>query len=922
MFATISRRIASWVSKKDRVYLLLGVLCLLGSVTLTAHALLTVSNSGLLGDGAVTIDGAGVLNLGTASSTAVVIGNSGIPVTIPGTLTLGSASSTGQLIFRNASTSFTTTLQASSSQASNLTLTLPPTLGTSGQAMLTDGTGNLYFGDVASSQWLSGASGTIYYNSGNVGINTSTPTALLSLVGSSSSPASLFNISSSSGASLFNVSGNGTVTVGTTFLAACNGTDDTAMLNMALSHAGHQVLYPGTNCLIKNTLVILSNTWLDLNGATISADPALAVPMLWNTAAATSMAINRQVNDGGMTISGFTVTSATANFTSADVGRSITLHGAGSPQTKLDLPGWGVPNPSAPDLYAHILTVNSATSVTVDMSAYATATAQVLIIYNKDYNIKVSGGTIARGAAPGGLGSLYNTTNFRRVDNLTITDMIQTSNGRAAGGAYAWSIADATHVYGSHLRCETFSDCWHITGPASDIVARDLTGHSGDDFTAITTRDWPGPWNLDPLGEVYGPVSNILIDGVTASSATGLARLECEPTAPIRNVTLQNYVADAPSGGITLSDGSFYSLGGNCDIGGILIDGLGGQLVSTGRSPAMINVGPKTGHDLTIRNVSALLTPMTQLITIGGVVSTTWERISIDGITGSSAVQTQVVAVSGNTTVSDFSLSNLSMSYTGNGYVDELSFNGTLGKLAVRGIQTSYNSTNPGGSVINFASFSGSTIGAVEVSDLQMAYKTGSQKLDGIIFISTGAVVNSLQVSGATFAGVPLLRLQAGSTLSRYNLTNIVGGTDSTVVTTIGTPTAIGPGLLSNISLTAPKRLGEFYGTAPIDLTINNVAIDTVVAGSAVGSALWIQGPAVTIRGSGTDRIINWVGFQRNSAEVLHSLNQDWPTDVRMLTPGNGDKAYNTNAASACGVGPIISDGVNYKNLYSGVVCN
>ena len=220
MFATISRRIASWVSKKDRVYLLLGVLCLLGSVTLTAHALLTVSNSGLLGDGAVTIDGAGVLNLGTASSTAVVIGNSGIPVTIPGTLTLGSASSTGQLIFRNASTSFTTTLHASSSQASNLTLTLPPTLGTSGQAMLTDGTGNLYFGNVASSQWLSGASGTIYYNSGNVGINTSTPTALLSLVGSSSSPASLFNISSSSGASLFNVSGNGTVTVGATVLTA------------------------------------------------------------------------------------------------------------------------------------------------------------------------------------------------------------------------------------------------------------------------------------------------------------------------------------------------------------------------------------------------------------------------------------------------------------------------------------------------------------------------------------------------------------------------------------------------------------------------------------------------------------------------------------------------------------------------------
>ena len=275
MFATISRRIASWVSKKDRVYLLLGVLCLLGSVTLTAHALLTVSNSGLLGDGAVTIDGAGVLNLGTASSTAVVIGNSGIPVTIPGTLTLGSASSTGQLIFRNASTSFTTTLQASSSQASNLTLTLPPTLGTSAQAMLTDGTGNLYFGNVASSQWLSGASGTIYYNSGNVGINTSTPTALLSLVGSSSSPASLFNISSSSGASLFNVSGNGTVTVGTTVsLPAPTGGDDTARLQAAINSAAIVNMAAGTWHITTITL----RSGVVLRGAMPSVAYSATVP--------------------------------------------------------------------------------------------------------------------------------------------------------------------------------------------------------------------------------------------------------------------------------------------------------------------------------------------------------------------------------------------------------------------------------------------------------------------------------------------------------------------------------------------------------------------------------------------------------------------------------------------------------------------
>jgi hypothetical protein len=156
------------------------------------------------------------LSLGTASSTAVVIGNSGIPVTIPGALTLGSASSTGQLIFRNASTSFSTILQASSSQASNLTFTLPTTAGTAGQAILTDGAGTFFFGNPSLSQWLNGTSGTISYSSGSIGINTTTPTSLFSIVGSSTSPASLFNIASSSGASLFNVSSNGNVTVGST----------------------------------------------------------------------------------------------------------------------------------------------------------------------------------------------------------------------------------------------------------------------------------------------------------------------------------------------------------------------------------------------------------------------------------------------------------------------------------------------------------------------------------------------------------------------------------------------------------------------------------------------------------------------------------------------------------------------------------
>ena len=77
-----------------RAGLLAAALLLLGSLTLTAHAILTVSNSGLSGDGAVTVDGAGLLDLGTASSTGIVIGNSAAPVTIQGSSLNASGTST------------------------------------------------------------------------------------------------------------------------------------------------------------------------------------------------------------------------------------------------------------------------------------------------------------------------------------------------------------------------------------------------------------------------------------------------------------------------------------------------------------------------------------------------------------------------------------------------------------------------------------------------------------------------------------------------------------------------------------------------------------------------------------------------------------------------------------------------------------
>lgn len=79
---------------------------------------------------------------------------------VAGTAALGISSSTaGKLIFYNASTSYTATLQAAYNQTGNVTLTLPTTNGTSGYALITDGSGNLSW---AATGFLVIASSTSY----------------------------------------------------------------------------------------------------------------------------------------------------------------------------------------------------------------------------------------------------------------------------------------------------------------------------------------------------------------------------------------------------------------------------------------------------------------------------------------------------------------------------------------------------------------------------------------------------------------------------------------------------------------------------------------------------------------------------------------------------------------------------------------
>lgn len=50
----------------------------------------------------------------------------------------------------------------------------------------------------------------------------------------------------------------------------------------------------------------------------------------------------------------------------------------------------------------------------------------------------------------------------------------------------------------------------------------------------------------------------------------------------------------------------------------------------------------------------------------------------------------------------------------------------------------------------------------------------------------------------------------------------------------------------------------------------------------------------------------------------VRSMSFDFKVDVGLLTRAAHDRAYNTNASRACGVGPVICDGTTWKHIYTG----
>lgn len=340
-----------------------------------------------------------------------------------------------------------------------------------------------------------------------------------------------------------------------------------AQLNAVNSAGGGIVRIPkGASGAYKVTseLTVYSNTVIDARGATISLTGS-AGRLLRN--AAWGGAALRTVADGAMTAGSTTLTSSTAAFTSADVGRSVSVAGAGA---------------SGNQFNSTIASVTNATTAVLTFAASTTVTAASTSLYSRDSNITIHGGMWTRDTT----GSSVHLINLNRVDGALIQDVFTvTSNGK-----YSIVLSNSTRVSVVRPTFNSYSDGVHITGPASQVLIDGPTGVTGDDFIAITARDYA------PEAEVNGgDVQNVTIRNVNATQARGnLVHLLAGAGTKLRNILVDGVQGlSTQAGGVALTDDTTSANTTGQDVDGIVVRNVSATIAAAQSQVGIAGAGIK-----------------------------------------------------------------------------------------------------------------------------------------------------------------------------------------------------------------------------------------------------------------------------------------------------------------------------------------
>lgn len=396
-----------------------------------------------------------------------------------------------------------------------------------------------------------------------------------------------------------------------------DGTADDVQIQQALTAianvgGGVVLLNPGSYNL-STFLTISSNTILDARLATLTLIPGVNVPMLKNV----GVTANRTVADAVIN-STTTLTSATANFTSADIGSTVIIPSGLSSQT----------------LVTTIASINSKTSVVLAKAAGVSSSGNTCAIYRRDSNIVIWGGSWYRGANGGPLGhSLF----LRHIDGVIVRDGFYSSSSTLGG--FNVCFGDVTNYVAENLRfssTQVGNDGVHIEGPAKGGFIKNLYGTTGDDLLGITPADYPGS------NDTTGDIVDLVVEGLYPQNSLCALKIIGGTSLKVRGITVNGIYGTTTTSGIRIQD----DLTGACDLDSVTISNI--DVVPSSSSWRAIEITGSAIKNIVFRDLTWRAGyGGSTVILISGTANATC--IEIDGFNIENGTSMNIIDITGGT---------------------------------------------------------------------------------------------------------------------------------------------------------------------------------------------------------------------------------------------------------------------------------
>lgn len=623
----------------------------------------------------------------------------------------------------------------------------------------------------------------------------------------------------------------------------------------------------------SGTLLVSSNTKLVIS-------PGAKVSATGNTPLVENYSYANPVRTESVTTTASSAT-VTGTCSSADIGRAITIPGAGDATVVSSAPGTGT-----------ITACSGGTSMTVSATMFTHVTATATI-FNEDSNIEITGGAWSKTNSGGGTDIGLHAILCVMCNNFFVHDIsVSTSSAK-----YAIAMLGGTHLTASNIYCVSCSsDGVHVNGPASDISISKVRGNFGDNSVALIGSDWAG-YNF-----VGGIIQGFTIDGTVIDSCTtvsgncGIDIVSGNQSALIEDGSVTNTVNFTTYDTVLSPDDP--SSGGYNYTYRVKFDGIYAPFAA-----APVVMYGSGNSDMTVINAYGAASSGTPIfITAEG----SWANFSVENLhcSATGTADLQCFSVPSGSAI-DHALVETRSSATGTGYVIGATVAGTVNHLSAECRLHAYTGTYTDCVLV----YTG-TIGDLVVTP-RLTADSGTAATNYALSVHSGTVSTSLLIANGFFdvndtTGSALMYVfGTSSSVPAWNVSGI-GQTKGLAGVWIAASQTAGAGHISTSTFTGTNNV--LFTQSALDVTLNGVT-----TASLAGYPFYTNGASLTIRGAGDNFGTAGPSLSRQvGTETVEVFNPTVPNDASILTVAAGESVYNTNSAFGR-IGPMSYDGTRWQ---------